>query len=98
MTEPRTAAGRALLVDAEASDRLGLDYFRRAVLAIEAEAQLIGFDDAWNKAEADSETLRVALEEYERVLDLQNKASGLVPQLIKVREMARAALTPEAPK
>jgi hypothetical protein len=59
--EPQTAAGRALL-DAYGRAEYSDGALRLAILAIEAEAQLIGFDDAWNKAEADSEALRAALE------------------------------------
>jgi hypothetical protein len=61
--EPQTAAGRALL-DAYGRAEYSDGALRLAILAIEAEAQLIGFDDAWNKAEADSEALRAALERH----------------------------------
>lgn len=57
MSEPRTAAGRALLI------RLGVwsGVLMTDILAIEDQATLIGFDDAWNKAEARELRLRGTL-------------------------------------
>jgi hypothetical protein len=101
--EPQTAAGRALL-DAYGRAEYSDGALRLAILAIEAEAQLIGFDDAWNKAEADSEALRAALAGLLREWDENgpfevNEYTGgdkVSERWLLTIEQARAALTPEA--
>jgi hypothetical protein len=97
--EPQTAAGRALL-DAYGRAEYSDGALRLAILAIEAEAQLIGFDDAWNKAEADSEALRAALERLIQTWDTYGTTEvtswGVEavhePWLLALKQ-ARAALT-----